>query len=72
MVRSYNKRSKKNALLQEAGDIRKEAEALLEEQLNEDTPEANKEDIVRLLFRLAVYVEKITSTTVSDIKGGTK
>lgn len=69
MVRSYNRRTKQNTIKQESAELKKMAEGLLAEQLNEDTPEANKEDIVRLLVKLASHIDKLTGIAAPDIKG---
>jgi len=70
MVRSYNKRAKKKTLGEESAELKQMAEDLLAEQLNEDTPEANKEDIVRLLVKLAIHVDRLTGIAAPDLKGG--
>lgn len=69
VVRNYNSRGK-NIQWEKSRKLVEEANKLLEEQLDEDTPEANKEDIIRLLVNMAAHLDDITKASFPNLMGG--
>lgn len=65
-------RLSKRKLKQGAARIKKQANELLDEQVNEETPEANKEDIVSLLVEIASHVERLTEIFTKNAEGDVK
>lgn len=69
MVRTLGKK-KRHTVIEESAEIKKIANTLLDEQLDKNTPEVNKEDIINLLVKIANQLEAVTRRAIPDRKGG--